>query len=253
MNFPFDAERLSDKVVSPPMNGSGLSTLSSAMTDAVNYTRWVIEEFREFIGGRLMEVGLGYGGFLPFLAARDGYLGVDCDREVVELVSRSYPGTPFLVADVGDRRFAETMGDRRFDTVLCVNVLEHVQDDAAAIRNLLAVLERGGHLLLFVPAFEFLYTDLDRLAGHLRRYTRAGLLQRLPPEGVTVRRLEYFNPVGALGWWAQKLVSHESLEDRKVSSQVRMFDRYMVPVSRQLNRVTRRWFGQSLIGVVRKD
>ncbi len=235
------------------MTGSGLTTLSSSMTRAVNYTQWVVEEFREFVGGRLMEIGLGYGTFLPHLDRRDGYLGVDCDREVVALVSRAHPGANVVVADVGDERFLEVVAGRRFDTVLCVNVLEHVRDDAAAIRNLFAALDRGGHLLLFVPAFAFLYTDLDRLAGHLRRYTRASLLRQFPEEGITVRKLEYFNPVGALGWWAQKLVQYDSLEDRKVSSQVVMFDRYLVPVSRQLNKITRRWFGQSLIGVVRKD
>ncbi len=235
------------------MNGAGLATLSSSMTHAVNYMQWIIEEFRGFVGSRIMEVGLGYGTFLLHSGRSEGYLGVDCDQEVVALVSRSHPWANVLVADVGGEQFLDAVGGRRFDTVLCVNVLEHVRDDAAAIRNLLAVLDQGGHLLLFVPAFPFLYTDLDRLAGHLRRYTRAGLLGKLPADGITVRKLDYFNPVGALGWWAQKWVRHDSLEDRKVSGQVMMFDRYLVPVSRQVNRVTRRWFGQSVIAVVRKD
>jgi len=235
------------------MSSLGLKTLSSSMTHARNYTQWVFDEFKQYVGKRVLEVGLGYGNFIPLLALREAYMGVDCDGDVVALASRSYPMADFLVSDVSHTRFVEEIGDRHFDTVLCINVLEHIPDDSAAIRNLLAVLERGGHLLLFVPAYQFLYTDLDRLAGHLRRYNRTRLLQALPETGITVEKLEYFNPVGAFGWWMQKFLCHESLESKKISNQAKMFDHYILPVSRKLNILTKHWLGQSMIGVIRKD
>ena len=74
----------------------------------------------------------------------------------------------------------------------------------------------------------------------------------LPRDQVVVEKLEYFNPLGALGWWAQRLVRHASLESAGVSRQVHVFDRYMVPVSRRVNRITKGWFGQSVICVARK-
>jgi SAM-dependent methyltransferase len=234
------------------MSSLGLETLSSSMTQARAYTQWVFDEFKPYVGKRVMEVGLGYGNFTPFLVMREAYMGVDLDGDVVALASRSYPMADFLVSDISHARFVEEVGARRFDTVLCINVLEHIPEDSAAIRNLLAVLDRGGRLLLFVPAYQFLYTDLDRLAGHLRRYNRTKLARALPATGVTVEKLEYFNPVGALGWWAQKFLRHESLESEKISNQVKMFDRYILPVSRRLNILTKHWFGQSMIGVIRK-
>lgn len=234
------------------MDGGGISTLSSSVAEAGNYTRWILDVFEPYLGRRVMEVGLGYGNYIPFLKGGDDFLGVDIDADVVALASRLHPKADFMVSDISHAAFVDAIGERRFDTVFCMNVLEHIQDDSAAVHNLLAGLDSGGHLLLLVPAFQSLYNDLDRLAGHVRRYTCTKLVRVLPPAGICVNRLEYFNPIGALGWWAQKFLRHDTLESNRISTQVRLFDRYLLPISRGVNVLTKGWFGQSVICVIRK-
>lgn len=231
---------------------SGFATLSSSIGDADNYTKWILDVFSPYVGKRLVEIGLGHGNFLPFLHDLDDYLGVDIDEDVVAAAASAHQKVDFLVCDISAASFPERVGIERFDTALCVNVLEHVADDRAALQNLLVTIKPGGHLLLFVPAFQFLYTSLDALAGHLRRYRLKSLAEVLPESGVRVKRLEYFNPVGGVGWFAQKLVKHNDLDSAAVGAQIRIFDRYVLPVSRMFNPLTRRVFGQSVVCVVQK-
>lgn len=231
---------------------SGFSTLSASIGDADNYTKWILDVFSPYVGTRLVEIGLGYGNFLPFMQGLEDYLGVDIDEEVVATAAAARADADFLMCDISEAGFPERVGIERFDTTLCVNVLEHVDDDRVALANLFSVTRPGGHMLLFVPAFEFLYTSLDQLAGHLRRYTLDSLSQVLPQSGTRVKRLEYFNPVGGVGWFAQKLVRHKDLDSAVMGAQIRVFDRYVLPISRMVNPLTRRVFGQSVICVVQK-
>jgi SAM-dependent methyltransferase len=235
-------------------NNGGVSneTFSSSMEGARNYNRWVVSAFEPFFGRSLLEIGMGHGGFYDHLPPLDAYVGLDIDDELVAHARARYPDRRFVQADVADPGLPDRLDGTRFDTVLCVNVLEHVQDDRAAVASLLRLIEPGGHLLIFVPAFRQLYTDLDRLAGHLRRYTKAEVAALADVSGAEIRRLEYFNPVGALGWWANGMKRHNSLESRAVTGQVAFFDTYVLPVSKMLNSVTRPEFGQSVVCAVRK-
>jgi SAM-dependent methyltransferase len=135
---------------------------------------------------------------------------------------------------------------------LCLNVLEHLPEGRVALQNLLGLLRPGGHLLVFVPAFETLYSNLDEMAGHYRRYTRSSLSALISPEMGVIVRNEYFNPIGGIGWLANKYLPHKSLNDGAVNAQIRLFDRYILPLSRAISPMTRKIFGQSLVFAVRK-
>ncbi len=229
-------------------------TYSSAIGGAVNYTSWVIDEFRPYFGRKLLEVGLGHGGYRDFLPALDRYVGIDIDAEAVEAAQAEArdAGDLFLEADITDPGLKDRLAGLDIDTVLCVNVLEHVEDHRTALLNLLQILPAGGHLLLFVPAFKALYNDLDRFAGHHRRYRKSDLRALIPPERGRLVVSRYFNPVGAIGWWINGFARHNSLDDTSVNRQIEVFDRYVLPISRALNPLTRPFFGQSLIAVVQK-
>jgi SAM-dependent methyltransferase len=138
------------------------------------------------------------------------------------------------------------------DAVFNINVLEHIEDDAHAIANLVDVLKLGGHLLISVPAHMLLYNDLDRLAGHFRLYTTRRLLELLSNQPVEIVRLNYFNPIGGLGWLANRLKRHNSLNDSAVNGQIVLFDKYVVPLSRALDPLSRNFFGQSVICIARR-
>jgi hypothetical protein len=112
----------------------------------------------------------------------------------------------------------------------------------------------GGHILFFVPAIPFLYNDMDSLVGHYRRYTRKTmrLAVGVSPD-YEIILLEYFNPVGGLGWWLNKFIKHNDIDSKNLNAQVKFFDKYMVPISKLLNPLTKSFFGQSLICVIRKN
>jgi SAM-dependent methyltransferase len=231
----------------------GDATFSPEIPRAARYNRWVVEAFRGYYGKSVLEVGFGHGSARTLLGHEIQYVGVDLDALVVEQARRDDPTGTFVAADICEPDFTAALVEFRFDTVLCVNVIEHLADDRAGVAHLLDVLEPGGHLLLLVPALPALYNDLDRLAGHHRRYRKLDVGRLVPTERASIKRLEYFNPIGAVGWWLNGFTGHDSLASAQVGRQVRLFDRYAIPASRALNRVTRGWFGQSVLCVAERD
>ena len=122
---------------------------------------------------------------------------------------------------------------RRFDAIVAVNVIEHIQDDQQAVRVLSSLLKPGGRLLIYVPAVPFAYGSLDRMLGHYRRYTRASLAELLRGVGLDPGSVRYFNLFGLLGW----LVNGRILQRKVLSrSQVALFER-LVGILRVEDRV----------------
>lgn len=228
-------------------------TFSSGMAEATNYNRWIIDLFSPFIGATMMEVGVGHGNFARMILdhARH-YIGVDIDPKLVEQARASNPDHRYIVADVTSPALIEETAGLGIDTILACNLLEHVPKDALALRQLLASLPEGGHLLVYVPAFQTLYNGMDRLAGHHRRYTRKSLAAIVPSELGRIVRLDYVNPVGGLGWWVSGKLTPDIKALDQVNGQIAFFDRYLLPVSRFISPLFSRIFGQSLVCVVRR-
>jgi SAM-dependent methyltransferase len=132
------------------------------------------------------------------------------------------------------------------DAMVLVNVLEHIEDDAAFLVQARRVLEPAGRLLIFVPALPFLYGSLDRRFEHHRRYTRPTLRARLLSAGFRIRSLHYMNLPGALSWLLVGRVLHrQTLSPRQVAT----YDRWIVPWMVRLESLRPPPFGQSLIAV----
>jgi SAM-dependent methyltransferase len=231
---------------------TGAETYSSAIADAQNYMRWLVDNFRPYLRGHILEVGIGHGQYSTLLGERGDYIGIDHDSDSVAEAKAACPRRAFATCDVLDRAQLRSLIPNGADAIVSINVLEHIDDDRTAIANLVDVLKLGGHLLLSVPALMMLYNDLDRLAGHCRRYTTGRLKGILNEQPVDIVRLCYFNPIGGLGWWANSLKRHKSLNDRVVNGQIRFFDRYAVPVSKALDPVFRSFFGQSVTCIARR-
>lgn len=234
---------------------SGFETMAEAMEFADNYNHWILTRFRPFLGNSLLEVGTGQGNFKKYLDQKvSHYVSVDIDEQVIARARKRDPQGIYEVADISSSKCLELKSCGTFDSILCVNVLEHVPDHQSGLGNMLQLLNPNGHLLLFVPAFPHLFNDLDRLAGHLRRYTRQDIQYMLEScPGTELRVCEYFNPVGALGWFVNKLKKHENINSKGVNSQVRFFDRYLVPISKVLNPAFKHFWGQSLYCIIRRN
>jgi SAM-dependent methyltransferase len=229
---------------------AGADTFSSAMSDATNYIGWILDSFKPYLGGPVLEIGVGHGSYAAELCKLENYLGIDIDANSVAEARQRFPDLRFEVADITDPQLYQHIGQTQ--TIVCFNVLEHVEEHDIAITNLARILVPGGHLLVIVPAFRVLYNDLDRLAGHFRRYRSGELRALFESAGLEVLRSDYFNPIGGLGWFANRLLSHKSLNDNAVNSQIALFDRWVVPISRLLDPATRSFFGQSVRAVGRK-
>jgi hypothetical protein len=150
--------------------------------------------------------------------------------------------------DVADENFS-TLRQLRADSCVCLNVLEHVRDDLAALRNMSSALVAGGSIVLIVPASPALYGPIDRNLGHHRRYTRASMAHLSASAGLHVKKSRYMNVVGFFGWWAN---SHVFKKEAQSETQIEIFDRYVVPLQSKLEEWIAPPFGQSLFMVLQK-
>lgn len=128
--------------------------------------------------------------------------------------------------------------------IYTLNVLEHIEDDVAALRDLFERVAPGGTLFIYVPAYQMLYGSMDRLVGHYRRYTLSVLSKRVEAAGFAIQDSGYADPVGFFAALAHKFIGSDSgeISDRSVA----LFDTLAFPVSRALHRVTKRWFGKNV-------
>lgn len=231
---------------------TGKQTYSSAIDGAENYTRWVLSTFTTYMGQNLLEVGLGHGGYRKYLPQNITYIGLDIDADSVNAARERYPDDKFIVADITDDNLSQRLTGHGIDTILCVNVLEHIEDDRGAVQNLLSILNPSGHLLIFVPAFQALYSDMDRLAGHHRRYSK-GMIESQLEDNAKIIKTRFFNSLGGIGWWINKLIQHDSLDSDAINFQIRLFDRIGVPVAKAMDYLTNSFFGQSIILIIVKS
>ncbi len=233
---------------------SGFETMADSMEFANNYNNWILSKFLPYTGNTLLEIGTGQGNFKKYLEANvKTYVSLDIDEKVIERAKERDPEGIYEVADISTPDILKLKTKYKFNSVICVNVLEHVPDHKAGLNNMLELLEPGGHLLLYVPSFMHLYNDLDKLAGHLRRYKKNQIKELLNnSDDYQIVINEYFNPVGAFGWWVNKFKTHKNINSKNVNSQVLIFDKYVVPFSKFFNPLFKSFWGQSLYCVIQK-
>ncbi len=213
---------------------------------AGNYAGWIFELIEPHLGGEVLEIGAGHGTFTEMLARKaTRVVASDISQRCVSRLRERFRGEEQVEILLGSVDSAAAHGP--FDTVVMINVLEHIEDDDGALAELRGrVLRPGGRVVLWVPAFSFLYSDFDRRIGHYRRYTRSGLRAQLSQAGYQVQDVRYVNAVGAVAW----LVLARFLRRTPThGTPVKVFDRYFVPA---LKRLEQRWqppFGQSVLAV----
>jgi ubiquinone/menaquinone biosynthesis C-methylase UbiE len=221
------------------------------MTRAANYFAWQHRLVTRELGRRVLEIGCGIGNFTRLLLDRDAILAVDAEPGCIERLKERFPNRSNLTAvacDVMAPEFSEFQSFRG-DSCVCLNVLEHVEHDADALRQMAKVLAPGGVIILLVAASPSLYGRIDELLGHYRRYTRASISRLAREAGLHVKTSYYLNAVGFFGWWTN---SHIFKRDAQSPAQIEFFDRYIVPVASRIESVVPPPFGQSLFVVLHK-
>jgi ubiquinone/menaquinone biosynthesis C-methylase UbiE len=225
------------------------------LTRAKRYFQWQRDLVLKEVGQHVVEVGCGLGNFTEFLLKRPQaatVIALDVEQGCVDTLLerfRDSPGLRALTMDVTSCQFRELA---RFspDSCVCLNVLEHVEDDRLAMENMAAVLPRGGRIVLIVPAYQGLYGPIDRNLGHLRRYSKASLRALATEASLTVLKLHYMNMVGALGWWINAHVLKRQAQSER---QIAFFDDWFVPPMRRLEAAVHPPCGQSLFAVLERE
>jgi len=213
-----------------------------------NYNIWVMDMISPHVGHKTLEVGCGIGNLTFYLQDLSDLVCIDISDLYLAHMQVDFPDLKLLKCDLGSDALRE-LKPERFDTVVCVNVLEHIEDDRKALANLFEILEPGGRLLLHVPALSALYGTLDRNLDHYRRYSRKGLLSLLNEIGFEIEQLNYCNPIAALGWfWNSRVLRKTALE----SWPTILFDK-LVPLIAAVERRFKPPFGMSLFAVARKS
>ena len=219
------------------------------MTRAENYFSWQARLVRKHLGRRVLEVGCGTGNFTRLLLDRELVIAVDIEPRCIERLRERHGdrrNVVSLVASPGIPEFRD-LAKFRPDCCVCLNVLEHIEDDRAALEAIAAVLIPGGRIVLILPAFQSLYGPIDRKLGHHRRYTRRAIRGLAEAVGLQVREAHYANLPGFFGWWTN---AHVLRRDAQSERQIEVFDRYVVPLASAVESVARPPFGQSLVAVL---
>lgn len=234
-------------------NVAGDSALQSctleSLTSAVNYHEWLTDLVRPHLGDDPLEIGSGLGDYaqtwldtgLPRITVSDR----DPSR-FAHLESRFETDDRVTVRDIDVFDAPRSS----FSSLVAMNVLEHIDDDVAALRSAHTLLGPGGKVVMFVPAFPFAMSRFDRAVGHYRRYTVDSLDRAYRAAGLAPESVQYVNAPGLLAWFVGMRLMRMTPTDGPT---VRLWDRAVVPVARRVERRVRAPFGQSVLAVGHVD
>ena len=209
------------------------SHILHSLERAQNFNRWMADAIEPHVGARVLEIGAGIGNITIWLLPRDHYLASDINPHYLDYLKNLAIGKPYLKVariDLEDPAcFAPWLG--QFDTVVCLNVLEHVRDPLIALRNMHSALAPGGRVVLYVPQGQRLYSSLDEVLGHRCRYSKEMLAGELRETGFELETMRDFNHVAIPGWF----LNGKLLKRRHFSrSQLKVFN-MLVPVLRRVD------------------
>jgi len=218
----------------------------SALSEASNYRKAIIEQFTNFLRGRVLEIGVEVGQItesLQTIKSIDELVGIEPDPDFHNSFKARLPAVQLYPGTTQDLH-----QDESFDGIVMVNVLEHIENDAEELLRLHKHLKpRNGYICLFVPARQEIYSELDLIFGHFRRYHKNELRQKLLKSGFEIKHIKYFNLIGYFLW----AVNFRLLKQTKFrSGHVSFFDKKIFPLVYWLeSKISAPPIGQSLIAI----
>jgi SAM-dependent methyltransferase len=213
-----------------------------------NWKSYWSQRIRPFVAGDVLEVGAGIGANTPFLDSGGSgrWVCLEPDAGLAAQLTGN-------LNKASGRRTHETVcgtlrnldSDWKFDTILYIDVLEHIEDDREELENAASRLRSGGRIIVLSPAHQWLFTPFDAAIGHFRRYNRP-MLRRISPPSLRLDRLFYLDSVGLMLSCANRLLLRQSMPTK---AQLRIWDSWVIPLSRVLDRCLLNSAGKSIIGI----
>jgi SAM-dependent methyltransferase len=215
---------------------------------AIHWKRYFIGHMAKFIRGNVLEAGAGIGANIKFFADLPfrHWTCMEPDRAMEPALASALPDQSRYGVVIGT---LQDLPGKRFDTILYIDVLEHIENDRAELESAAAHLNPGGHVIVLAPAHQWLYTPFDKAIGHFRRYTKATLAAAAPPS-LKRQKLIYLDSAGMAASAANRLVLKQSMPTH---AQIQTWDRMIVPVSRILDPLLGYSIGKSVLGVWRAE
>jgi glycosyltransferase involved in cell wall biosynthesis len=190
---------LSDYIYAEDVYGS---QILGRLNRAPRFTKWMADVIRPYVGEKVLEIGAGTGNLTVQLLPRRLYWASDINPLYLTYLENVGLNRPYMRVGYTDGEKGESFPtEQKFDTVICLNVVEHLADDLAALNNIRTVLEDGGRAIVLVPCGPWLFGTLDEVLGHHRRYTRKQLTEVAEKAGFHLENMLEFNRVGVIAWW----------------------------------------------------
>lgn len=177
------------------------------------YSQWMYHSYEQYIGKRVLDVGAGVGNLTQFMLDRcELVIGVDIFEHQIDIMKKRFIKYPNFTAKFINilEDDIEDLKQYELDTVVCINVLEHLEDDRAAIERMKSLLVAKGRLIILVPAWKFLYSHLDKNVGHHRRYNKGELRKLAEKCDMKIIENKYFNCLGIIPYYLKGKFSKDS-------------------------------------------
>jgi len=227
---------------------SELFTSAEQMQKATNYNQWTFDQFKKYVRGNVLEVGCGVGSFTKLITDQcsfDSMYCIDISSAAIDHIKKRNFRKEIKIECID---LMNTEGE--YDFIVCMNVMEHVEDDVSFFKKLLSLLKPEGVLFHLVPSHQFLYSNFDEAAGHFKRYNKEMMRSLETGDNVKLTEQYYFNLIGALGYWAvYKALKSGNINDTE--GEIGFFDKYIVPFSRNFLPL-KTPLGISLISIYKK-
>lgn len=228
------------------MSISHASDTLESMSQAVWYNRWTLNKFKKYLSGEILEVGCGIGNFTKSLKEYGNVFAIDIDESYINEVKKVINSK----AGVGDIEAGKYFfGSKKFDALVCINVLEHIEKDKQALSNMYKLLKDDGHLILLVPAHNFLFGKIDESVGHFRRYGSKELTKNLEDCGFKILSCRKLNFFGAIGWFITGKIFRENRVDE---DRIKIFN-LLAPFILPLEDLMEPPFGTSILIIAQKE
>lgn len=215
---------------------------------AVNWKKYFSSKIKKYIKGDVLEVGAGIGVNTSYLISSDAgsWTLLEPDEKLATKIMDNT--TAINIPKKVVNGIIDDLGGEKFDTIIYIDVLEHIEHSKEEIKKIEARLNKGGHLIVLVPAFQFLFNEFDSKLGHFRRYDKTVIRNEIDAK-LTEVELFYLDSVGLLASVANKMFLKQSEINL---SQVRFWDSVLVPLSKIADFIIFKTMGKSLIGVWEK-